>query len=244
MIASTSFSSIESFTVETNQVITCQLELAEQLPVANSKCTRTEKIAYLGFRLVDGQKGKYLAAKKKDCNGWSWALPRGAIVHLIHSTGTWKNRYHEYVQFFVVVEGRWEGVLQDEVRDRVQGPLDIKFVAINLKPIGRLSEKEGAEAEAEIRNAGYLPSMYDPVKLLWHYWIKLKVAQAAAAPAPAAGPQDVDQAIAELEKTIAEKERELAELRSKLEQLKRLQSISGRVASLEPAAPVEVKAWR
>jgi hypothetical protein len=239
MIASTSFSSIESFTVETNQVITCQLELAEQLPVANSKCTRTEKIAYLGFRLVDGQKGKYLAAKKKDwLNGWSWALPRGAIVHLIHSTGTWKNRYHEYVQFFVVVEGRWEGVLQDEVRDRVQGPLDIKFVAINLKPIGRLSEKEGAEAEAEIRNAGYLPSMYDPVKLLWHYWIKLKVAQAAAAPAPAAaGPQDVDQAIAELEKTIAEKERELAQLKAKLEELKRLKCVSGRVASL-----VEVKA--
>jgi vacuolar-type H+-ATPase subunit I/STV1 len=115
---------------------------------------------------------------------------------------------------------------------------------MNLKPIGQLSEKERAEAEAEIRNAGYLPSMYDPVKLLWHYWIKLKVAQAAAAPAPAAaGPQDVDQAIAELERLIEQKERELAELRAKLEELKRLKSVSGRVASLEPAAPVEVGVW-
>jgi hypothetical protein len=60
-----------------------------------------------------------------------------------------------------------------------------------------------------------------------------------AGAAPAAAGQSLDQAIQELEKLVEQKERELAELRAKLEQLKRLKSVPGRVASLEPLLEVK-----
>jgi hypothetical protein len=230
------------FSVENNEHLTCSIEFSPELPVVNPKYTVYDVTAYLGFKTVEGHTGKrYLATVKRECHGKAFALPKGAIVHLLYSTGTKKITYHRYVQFFLVVEGRYEGELLDlEGEQCAEGKVNLKFVAINLKPIESPDEKSLVEAEAEIRNHGWLPSIYDPVRLLWHYWVKAKIVQQAPQPSPSpatAGPQNIDQAIAELEKLIAEKERELAQLKAKLEELKRLKSVPGRVASL-----VEVKA--
>jgi hypothetical protein len=230
------------FSVENNEHLTCSIEFSRELPVVNPKYTVYDVVAYLGFKTVEGHTGKrYLATVKKDCHGKAFALPRGAIVHFVYATGTKSTTYHKYVQFFIVTTGRFEGELKDLCDGGADGKVNLKFVAINLKPIESPDEKSLVEAEAEIRNHGWLPSIYDPVRLLWHYWVKAKIVQQAPQPSPSpatAGPQNIDQAILELEKLIAEKERELAELKAKLEELTRLKSVSGRVASLA----VEVKA--
>jgi hypothetical protein len=221
------------FSVENNEYLTCSIEFSPELPVVNPKYTTYGMTAYLGFKTVEGHIGRYLATVKRECRGKAFPLPRGAIVHFVYSTGTRKITYHKYVQFFLVVEGQYEGEILD-LEGEGEGKVNLKFVATNMKPIESPDEKTLAEAEAEIRNRGLRPSIYDPVRLLWHYWVKMKIAQQVPpSTGPAvAGPQTIDQEIQALEKLIAEKERELAELKAKLEELKRLKSVSGRVASL------------
>jgi hypothetical protein len=218
------------FSVEGNQVVACSLNLSEELPIFNRKCTTTEKTAYLALTIFQPEPNvKILSARKKSLSGWNWALPLGAIVHLIHITGSHKNVHHKYIQLFLVVRENHEGVLKDLVEGH-----DVKYTTTNLRPIDLLDEKVLVEAEAEIKNQGLLLSRQSPVKTLWHYWVKMKIASApqpSTSPATA-GPQSIDQEIQALEKLIAEKERELVQLKAKLEELKRLKAVPGRVASV------------
>jgi hypothetical protein len=213
------------FSVEGNVVLTCSLELKESLPVDNYRCTETEKIAYTGLYLASGRNGKmYLAARKKSLSGWSWALPKGAIVYVHHGTGSRKHTYHRYIQYFIVAEGKFEGVLEDEKGEDSYGKINIKFTTVNLKPIQYLDEKVLAEVEAEIMNHGWLPSFYDPVRILYYYWMRWTLATKASG--------DLDKQIEELKRLVEEKEKELAELKAKLEDLIKQKSISGRVVSM------------
>jgi len=212
----------EIFSVERNSVVSCGIELLSGLPICNDKCTETDRVAFVGLHLVRGkQNGKlYLAAKKQYLRGWAWALPKGAIVFIYHQTGTWKNVYHKYKQYFMVVEGEYKGILVDEKDEKG----NIEYKTVNLKPIEMLDEKKLAEIEAEIMNNGWLPSQFDPVRILYYYWKK----QITIIPATS----DIDKQIEEMKKLISEKEKELADLKAKLEELIKQKEIPGRIASL------------
>jgi hypothetical protein len=217
-----SLSAGEIFSVERNTVISCNIELSSGLPICNEKCTETNKVAFVGLHLVKGKhNGKfYLAAKKQYLKGWAWALPKGAIVFIYHQTGTWKNVYHKYKQYFMVVEGEYEGILIDEKDEKG----NIEYKTVNLKPIEMLDEKKLAEVEAEIRNNGWLPSQFDPVRILYYYWKK----QITIIPATS----DIDKKIEELQKLIEQKRKELEELERQLNELIKQKEVPGRIASV------------
>jgi len=212
----------EIFTVERNTVISCNIELSSGLPIDNIKCTQTEKVAFIGLHLVKGRhNGKlYLAAKKQYLKGWAWALPKGSIVFIYHQTGSWKNVYHKYKQYFMVVEGEYKGILVDEKDEKG----NIEYKTVNLKPIEMLDEKKLAEIEAEIMNNGWFPSQFDPVRILYYYWKK----QITIIPATS----DIDKKIEELQKLIEQKRKELEELERQLNELIKQKEIPGRIASV------------
>jgi len=216
------------FSVEKNEYVACSIELLDELPSLGKY--QTLKIeCYVGFRVSEGRNGKrYLAAKSHTVKN-VFSANRSSIVRFLYEDAGKRDVFHRFVQFFLVQEGEYEGVMEDQVKS-----VRVRYRTKNLRPLESLSEEVSVEIEAEIKNRGLLPSIYDPVKLLWYYWIKMNVAALAQQPQQ---PANIDEVIAELEKQIAEKERELAELRARLEELKRLKSVSGRIASIA----IEVK---
>jgi len=221
----------EVFSVEGNRVVACQL--FANFPVRNPRHTSTEVKVYTSLVVIEKGGKRYLATRKRQLSSLVFSAPVGAIVSIEHQTGSRHILDHAYLKFFVVTDGQYEVVLKDRASSLRE---DLKCTTINLRPLEELGELELAEAEAEIRNRGLLPSLYDPVKALWHWWVKMRVADLAAVQPQQ--PANIDEVIAELEKQIAEKEKELAALKTKLEELRRLKSVSGRIASI---ASIEVK---
>jgi hypothetical protein len=100
----------------------------------------------------------------------SGVAPIGAILSIYYTSGSSKHTYHKISAFFQVIEGtESEVVLKDTKEDK-----NVKAKVKNLKLIDKLTEQQIVEIEAEIRNKGWLPSQYDPICTLYHYFIKAK----------------------------------------------------------------------
>ena len=151
----------------------------DELPVFNPKCTHRRVTAYVGLGLKtyekNGKTKTYLVALKNysvkfSRNTVDGVVPIGAIIRISYSTGSNKYTVHEYYQLFEVVENQREEItICDDVGDE-----DVKARIVNLKPIPPLTKQTLLEIEAELLNKGWTPSQYDPVKTLYHYFIKEK----------------------------------------------------------------------
>jgi hypothetical protein len=149
------------------QYIVCSIQIGS--PSDAWKVNQHEVMVYTGLKLIQGRRGDtYLAAVKKAAWNDTFTAPLGAIVRLIHSSGSRKHTYHDYTQFFLVQEGEFEATLEDKV-----GHDHISCKTTNLKPINAIDEQKKAAAEAEIRNRGWLPSQYDPVRTLYYIWVMM-----------------------------------------------------------------------
>ena len=152
-----------------------RIEFIDELPVLNPKYTSRRFVVYTGLsEYVSPRTGrKYIIAEKaRDTD----IAPQGALVRFYYDTGSGKHTYHAYSQWFVVDEGVYDYVLEDEEGGDSKGKIDVRVKLVNLRPIGKgLDDKTFAEVKAEIMNKGYLPSEYDPVETLYYYWIKQRV---------------------------------------------------------------------
>lgn len=194
------------FSVEGNEKI--PVVFKGDFPVVNSKATHGVLTYFTELKVMTTEKGaKYIVARKKE-RRWGWkgfdgkinfaeALPRGAIILFRYRTGTHSNAYHTYSAVFVVDSGGGVVTLADSTR-RVPGG-DVAVEAKNLRVIKEIAEEERARIEALFANKyGAKPSLYDPVALLYYYWVEEGLAQpkttstpppppAAAAPAEEGG---------------------------------------------------------
>jgi hypothetical protein len=157
--------------VSRNTILPVRIEYIDQLPLANDKATRREFIVYTGLtEYVSPRSGrKYLVAEKmRDYEG---VAPRGALVHFQYYTGSHRNIYNMYDQWFVVEEGVHEYVLKD-LTDNESKKRDVRVKLVNLRPVSEIDKAIKSEVRAEIMNRGLLPSEYDPVETLYYYWVR------------------------------------------------------------------------
>ncbi|MEM4454822.1 MAG: hypothetical protein QXT28_08945 [Thermofilaceae archaeon] len=223
------------FSVEGNEKI--PVIFRGNFPVVNSKATHGTLVYYTELRVITSEKGvKYVVARKKE-RRWGWkgfdgkinfaeALPRGAIILFHYRTGTHSNAYHTYSAVFVVDSGGGVVTLADSTR-RVPGG-DVTVEAKNLRVIKEIAEEERARIEALFANKyGAKPSLYDPVALLYYYWVEEGLAQPKTTSTPPPPPA-----------AAAPAEGEPGELRPpELELELELPAVTGTTAVVQPAAP-------
>jgi len=158
-----------------NKHVPVKAVFSEPLPVVNSKKTRTDIKVYVGLYPYQSGSGRvYLAARKGpttvrliDYEKLVGTAPEGAIVYLYHVSGTHRNVYHRFSEYFMVKRGAKTKakILDIESGDEIEVELE------NLVPLEKLSPEKRAEVEAEIRNRGWLPSMYDDSVMLYYHWV-------------------------------------------------------------------------
>jgi hypothetical protein len=158
--------------VSTNKVVPIGIEFIDKLPVTNPKVTSEDLTIYSGLgELVSSKTGrKYLVARKWNKSN---VAPLGALVRYKYSTGSHGRTYHAYYQWFVVTEGEYDYVLKDTVG--LQGKVDVRVKLKNLKPLELPPQNVRDEVEAEILNKGWKLSEYDPVDILYYFWIRQRV---------------------------------------------------------------------
>ena len=158
--------------VSGNTILPIRIEYIDQLPVANDKATSKQFTVYTGLsEYVSPKSGrKYLVAEKmRDYEG---VAPRGALVHFHYHTGSHRNIYNMYDQWFAVEEGVSEYVLKDLAGEGRTGKRDVRVRLVNLRPISDIDKAVKSEVRAEVMNRGLLPSEYDPVETLYYYWVR------------------------------------------------------------------------
>jgi len=159
--------------VSGSTILPVRIEYIDQLPVANDKATVKRFTVYTGLlEYVSPKSGrKYLIAEKM--RDYEDVAPRGALVHFHYYTGSHKNIYDMYDQWFVVEEGVREYTLKDLVGQH--GKKDVKVRLVNLRPISDIDKTVKSEVRAEIMNRGLLPSEYDPIETLYYYWVRQRI---------------------------------------------------------------------
>jgi len=148
------------------------------LPVYNPRYTWRECRGYIGLSIKkyvkNGEERWYLNAIRSYEVRWSnstvsGVLPDGAIVYISYHTGSSKHVYHEYSAIFIVKKGEQSTV---ELRDE-KGDKNIKAEITNLQLLQFIGDQKTMELKAELLNKGWIPSRYDPVITLYHYFIKV-----------------------------------------------------------------------
>ena len=158
--------------VTTNKVVPIGIEFIDKLPVKNPKVTVEELVIYSGLgELVSSKTGrKYLVARKWNKSN---VAPLGALVRYKYSTGSRGRTYNAYYQWFVVTEGEYDYVLKDTVG--LMEKVDVRVKLKNLKPLELPPQNVRDEVEAEILNKGWKLSEYDPVDILYYFWVRQRV---------------------------------------------------------------------
>jgi hypothetical protein len=165
--------------VSGNTILPARIEFIDQLPLANDKATTKRITVYTGLaEYVSPKSGrKYLIAKKmRDYEG---VAPRGALVRFFYETGSHRNVYNMYDQWFIVDNGIYEYTLKDLVGRRYDKK-DVRVRLVNLRPVSDIDSAIKSEVRAEIMNRGLLPSEYDPVETLYYYWVRQRVQEKPA----------------------------------------------------------------
>lgn len=158
--------------VTTNKVVPIGIEFIDKLPVKNPKVTVEELVIYSGLGEYTSPKSgrKYLVARKWNKSN---VAPVGVLVRYKYSTGSHGRTYNAYYQWFVVTEGEHDYVLKDTVG--LQEKVDVRVKLKNLKPLELPPQNVRDEVEAEILNKGWKLSEYDPVDILYYFWVRQRV---------------------------------------------------------------------
>ena len=163
------------FTVENNRYLQSFINMkSAKFPVFNDKATTYETTTYVGLGLKRYNSGTWLIGLKGGYYFFSPenAAPEGSLVYFYYSTGSHKYRYNKYEQWFVVREvGRGKVLLKDLV-----GDVDVEVEVMNLVPIEGPTEEELGRVNAELLNRGWKLSNYDPVNVLYYFWLIKQVA--------------------------------------------------------------------
>ncbi len=205
------------FEVKSNKVLPCRIDA--DFPIYNPKHTHLEISVYTSI-YIKSFRQKYLVASKRTVRSGEFVAPVGAIVELVYTSGSGRHTYYELRSFFLVAEAA--GEYEVSVRDyNVGGTKAVKLATKNLVLLD-LSGFSKPEIEAEIMNVhGALPSKYDPVGVLYYFWVKRRVADSILS-ATQVSPvvTDLEEQIRKIEELIKQKEQELQALREQLSQLK------------------------
>jgi len=152
--------------VKQNKVV--PIKITADFPVTNRKATFSEVKIYVGLavKTYPGGKAFLIANEWKD----SSVAPVGALVHIYYKTGTHRHVTDEYDLWFIVKEVGEQKVTLKAVKGR-----DVDATLLNLVPLQPPTEQEVAGAKAEILNKGWQPSKYDPVDILYHFWVLRRI---------------------------------------------------------------------
>jgi predicted DNA-binding antitoxin AbrB/MazE fold protein len=192
--------------VTTNKVVPIGIEFIDKLPVKNPKVTVEELVIYSGLGEYTSPKSgrKYLVARKWNKSN---VAPVGALVRYKYSTGSHGRIYNAYYQWFVVTEGEYDYVLKDTVG--LMEKVDVRVKLKNLKPLELPPQNVRDEVEAEIMNKGWQPSEYDPVDILYYFWVRQRVHE------PEKVEEEVVSEAVEEEKPVPQVEVKLPEVKPK-----------------------------
>jgi hypothetical protein len=173
----------------------------EYIPVAfsakveegNPKRTRAEAVVYTGLIIKQFKHPYLIAMSKKADVSWRQGTLEftttamvGSVIYVSYETGSWKNVYQSFVMYLLATHA-------DETSTTIQA---VNVTLKNLQPLEKPDKMTLAELEAEIRNKGWMLSKYDPVRTLYHYFLK---SRASAAP-DTSSPTRIESAMKELGK--------------------------------------------
>lgn len=123
-----------------------------------------EVTIYYGLEAKQYRSGTFLIAKKRTIYSHADVAPIGSIIKYVYRRGSNKHDYYYFRKYFLVVPGKYKVSLD------IKGQ-NVEVEVENLMPLPEPTEKDIAEARAEIRNRGWKPSEYDPVERLYWYWM-------------------------------------------------------------------------
>ncbi|MEM1830524.1 MAG: hypothetical protein QXJ97_03210 [Desulfurococcaceae archaeon] len=198
------------------KVLPCRIDA--DFPIYNPKHTWFNVAVYTSL-VVKKFKQPHLVTYKKTVSK-EFAAPVGAIVRVEYSSGSGRHTYYTFTGYFLVAEVG-EKELEVSVKDyNVGGVRTAKLKTRNLELLDT-SGFSKAEVEAEVANEyNARLSKYDPVELLYYFWVKKKVAgPAVSSVSPAVAVTDLEEQIRKIEELIKQKEQELQALREQLQQL-------------------------
>ena len=145
-----------------------------EFPVWNPKLTHYSAVPYIGLALKKYESGTWLIALKGSGNYFSPENTgmEGTIVLFTYVTGSHKHTHHKYVKWFIVRNtGRVRVLFKDLV-----GSKDVEAEVYNLEALEEPTSEEVGRINADLRNMGWKLSNYDPVNILYYYWIVRKIA--------------------------------------------------------------------
>lgn len=132
--------------------------------VYQGKLKEDEVTIFYGLEVKQYRSGAFLIAKKRTVYSHVDVAPIGAIVRYVYRRGPSKHDYYYFRKYFLVAPGKYKVSLD------IKGQ-NVEVEVENLMPLPEPSERDIAEAKAEIRNRGWKLSEYDPVERLYWYWM-------------------------------------------------------------------------